>query len=150
MQCPMTVEDCRVTALLWFHGNDIEGPLPGEVVMRDSVLRLGRGNPDQTLIVNTAITPEPPLEPVIRRVVLQNNRITGKVRLEHAESVTLEGNRLEGPGDTIRFGNIGAAVLRRNRGADGNPLGSDHLIFADEAAHAAVQLEPWQKRESMR
>jgi hypothetical protein len=142
MQCPMTVEDCQVTALLWFHGNDIEGPLPGEVVVRDSVLRLGRGNPDQTLIVNAAIAPEPPSEPVIGRVVLQNNRITGKVRLEHAESLVLEGNRLEGTGDSILFGNIGAAVLRGNLDPDGNPLGHDRLTFADDAARAAVRIEP--------
>ncbi|MEN8254824.1 MAG: hypothetical protein ABFR33_05070 [Verrucomicrobiota bacterium] len=51
-QNSVTLEDCDITALAWFYGNDLEGPGPEQVVVRDSVIRRGSGNDDLCLIIN--------------------------------------------------------------------------------------------------
>ncbi|MHC5056430.1 MAG: hypothetical protein ACYTKD_17170 [Planctomycetota bacterium] len=45
LQSPVTLESCEVTAFLWFYGEQVEGPFPSNVTVRDCVLRRGRGNP---------------------------------------------------------------------------------------------------------
>ena len=50
MQSPMTLQDCDVTALLWFYAGHREGPFPSRATVNDCLLRRGRGNPAYAVI----------------------------------------------------------------------------------------------------
>jgi hypothetical protein len=97
MQSSLTMESCSVTALLWFYGESIEGPGPQRVTLRNCVLRRGRGNRTNALIVsgtgrNRGHLLRPPR--LIEEVELSNCRIYGGVTIRGAGKVVLKNNRL--------------------------------------------------------
>lgn len=142
LQCPMTIENTEITALAWFYGESIEGPLPSNVTVRNCTLRLGRGNPHLAVAFTAALTPEPPSEPVLSGIVLENNVIDGELSIAHARDVTLAGNRFEDTGRSkLTISNARAVTLRDNRFGEA-PLGPDHVVFGDEATRDAVSFEP--------
>lgn len=142
LQCPMTIEDTEITALAWFYGESIEGPLPSNVTVRNSTLRLGRGNPHLAVAFTAALTPEPPSEPVLSHILLEGNVIDGEVSVSHAEDVTLTGNRFEDAGRSkLTIVNARDVRLRDNRIGEA-PLGPEHVAFGDEASRDEVSFEP--------
>jgi hypothetical protein len=52
IQSPVTMERCDVEGLLMFYCDDVEGPMPGGSVVRDSTLRRGRGNHSLAVAIN--------------------------------------------------------------------------------------------------
>lgn len=95
----LTVEDCDVYALLWFYSAPVEGPVPENVEVIDSVLRQGRGNPEIAVSFfgwqsNGAPQELPPPEEFpMRNLRIENNTIYGDLRINGAAGVTLVNNR---------------------------------------------------------
>lgn len=121
-QSPVTVEDCDITALAWFYGDQLEGPLPSDVTVRRCRLRIGRGN-DQLAAKFECNIDGPDgkraqvRQPVIDRVRLEDNEIDGRLELVDCREVTLARNRFITP--------AGSLALRGCQGVtlDGNTRG---------------------------
>jgi hypothetical protein len=100
-QSPVTIEDCDITAFCWFYGDNIEGPLPREVVIRNSRLRQGRGNPDLvasfTSLIEAGGKRVRPTEPVLFNVRLENNTMDGELDIGYVANLALRGNRFVPP-----------------------------------------------------
>jgi hypothetical protein len=126
LQSPVTLEECDVTALLWFYAEPIEGPFPGPVTVKDCVLRRGRGNATYAVICSGASQrndPESALPPrALHDFAFLHNRIAGGVSIEGVERLRMEDNvLLEPKGPFVVERNHGVA-LSRNRLADGTSL----------------------------
>ncbi len=144
-QSPVKVENCDIMAFCWFYGDDLEGPLPKNVVVRNSSLRLGRGNPEMIANFTSRITGmdgkiAAPSEPVIQDVLLENNTIDGRLDIGYASNVRLNGNRFIPP--------RGKIIIRHSRNIrmKNNMLGNDplnrieQLDIADEPTRRDVSF----------
>jgi hypothetical protein len=101
-QCPVTLEACDVTALLWFYGEEIEGPFPSHVVVRDCLLRRGRGNP--RLAVSFAGRARGDGRPsAIHDIVFERNRVWGDLSIFGVDRVRLDGNEFPETGASVRI-----------------------------------------------
>lgn len=126
MQSPVHLENCGVTALLWFYAEPVEGAFPGGVTIRNCVLRRGRGNPTLALVFSGGPTgdaagPDAQAPPrAIHDVLLEGNRIWGSAQVEGVEGLKILANQfleprattaLAGNYDCEIFGNTGPAGL---------------------------------------
>ena len=119
LQSSITIDDCDVTALLWFYGENIEGPIPSSVEVLNSRLRLGRGNPNLAVSFTSAIhgrgpSTLRPQEPVITNILLRNNEIDGHLNIDYAENVSLQNNRFLEPRSRLRFLESKNILLQNN------------------------------------
>jgi hypothetical protein len=95
-QSSVTIEKCNITALSWFYGANIEGPLPSNVIVKNSRLALGRGNDVISVSFNTnmkydGVAYAPQGQP-ITNVLLQGNVIDGNLVIKHCRNVSVIGN----------------------------------------------------------
>lgn len=98
MQCSLTMESCAVTALLWFYSEDIEGPGPQSVSIRNCTLHRGRGNAQNAVIFSGApkdknsdsakLTPR-----LLQSVDLTGNQIYGGLSLKGVENIFMLNNQ---------------------------------------------------------
>lgn len=126
MQSPVTMEDCDVTALLWFYSEPIEGPYPGPVVVRNCTLRRGRGNPVHAVIVSggpadrdaagSASGPR-----AIHDITFENNRIYGGFVVEGVEGLRIVKNRFPEPGAPFVLNGNRHQQVSGNTDAAGRP-----------------------------
>jgi hypothetical protein len=99
MQSSVRLENCDVTALLWFYSEDIEGPYPTDVVIRDCVLRRGRGNPETAVTFAGApdgdtADPDAGKPPrAVHNILIENNEIKGGFQMRGVENARLLNNR---------------------------------------------------------
>lgn len=101
-QSPVTLEGCDATALLWFYAEEIEGPFPSHVVVRDCLLRRGRGNP--RLAVSFAGRVNADGRPsAIRDVVFERNRVWGDFSMIGLDRARLDRNEFLEPGARVRI-----------------------------------------------
>ena len=142
-QSPVTLEHCDVTALLWFYGEHIEGPLPSGSVVRHCRLRLGRGNPELAVACNgrlnglpasAATTGMPPLVDL----QFEDNEIDGRFDVRHARQVQLSNNRFAPERGHLTIGDCREVLLQGNR------LGEEVL------SATRVQIEDQATRDSLR
>ena len=145
-QSPVTIENCDISALSWFYGDNIEGPLPRRVVVRGSRLLLGRGNPTIVLAFACCMTDPAgrlavPRTPVLRGVLLEDNVIDGALDLSDAEDVTLRRNRFAAPRSQIRITRSRRVTLDGNRLGDALLDRADQLTISDDATRASVRFE---------
>jgi len=95
----LTLENCDVYALLWFYSAPMEGPMPENVEILDSVLRQGRGNPEVAASFlgwqsNGAPKKLPPANQFpMRNLRIENNTIYGDLQINGAAKVILTNNR---------------------------------------------------------
>lgn len=102
LQSPVRLEKCNVTALLWFYAEPVEGPFPSGVVVKDCVLRRGRGNPKLAVSVSGQARPdakgphatEPPR--AIHDLLFTGNEVRGVMAVNGAQDVRMEHNRFVG------------------------------------------------------
>jgi hypothetical protein len=142
-QSPVTVDDCDITAFCWFYGDNIEGPLPSRVTIRNSRLRQGRGNPQMVASFTSLIRgadgkPAPPRQPVIPGVVLKDNVIDGTLDLGFVENATLEGNRFLSPRGSLAIRESRSVTLHDNLLGDSPLERPDQIRIPDEATRRAV------------
>jgi hypothetical protein len=100
-QSPVTVEGCDVYALMWFYGNEVEGPLPSGSVVRGCTLRQGRGNPKYAVsVIGWRDLKEPDALPAKEEFPLQGfhfekNRVSGRLLLNGVSGIELKNNRFD-------------------------------------------------------
>jgi hypothetical protein len=95
MQSNVIMENCVATTLLWFYSETIEGPGPESVIIRNSVLKRGRGNATKCLIVDgmSDFSQNDPLPRRTASVMIENCQIYGKSEIIGCDTVTLSGNQ---------------------------------------------------------
>jgi hypothetical protein len=104
---PVTISGCRINALAWFTGDEIEAPIPGDIEVSDTQFRLGQGNPDLVLVVDGPhLEGHGPTEPVIDHVLFRHNRIWGDVSIGDADHVVLDGNLFADNWRHVTFHNV--------------------------------------------
>ncbi len=101
-QCPVTLEACDVTALLWFYGEEIEGPFPSHVVVRDCLLRRGRGNPRLAVSIAGRLGGDG-RPSAVHGVVFERNRIWGDFSMIGVARARLDQNEFLEPGASVRI-----------------------------------------------
>lgn len=112
---PVTIDGCQINALAWFTGDEIEAPLPSNVTVRNSVLRLGQGNPSIVMALGGPhLDGHGPTEPVIPNVRFEHNRVWGDFVLSDAENVVLVNNAFEATDSAIVFNDVRNVTLRGN------------------------------------
>lgn len=99
LQSSVTVENCDVDALLYFSCNQLEGPVPENIVVRNCILKQGRGN-DQYAVVfhgwHGGHAPEKLPGDAgfpMRNIVFENNTVYGGLKIDGAFGVQLRHTR---------------------------------------------------------
>ena len=120
LQSRVTLEHCDVIGLLWFYGEQIEGPLPSGSVVRNSRLRLGRGNPEivvgcQGRLWNFPRPVAPGGTPPLADLLFEDNEIDGRFDLRHARNVRLINNRFVPERGRLTIGDCREVLLKGNR-----------------------------------
>jgi len=144
-QSPVTIEGCRLNAFCWFHSEDIEGPIPSRVVIRDSALRLGRGNHalaasfDGILRIGNA-SPPPAPQAAIAKVLLERNTVDGLVRLAGIKQLELHENRFHGPRSKLLLTRCDNVLLADNELGGERIERVSQLNVADEPTRSAIEI----------
>lgn len=106
-QSPITIEKSDLVALSWFYGSNLEGPLPSSVLIKDSRLLLGRGNPNSIAVVSSEMSYHNalymPKEPVMAKFTLKNSVLDGYLSLNFVERVRIIGNNFIVPGAKLKL-----------------------------------------------
>lgn len=102
LQSPVTLEACEVTALLWFYGEKVEGPFPSGVVVRDCVLKRGRGNP-RLAVSFVGRAKDASGRSAVRDVIFERNRVWGDFSMVGVDGARLAANEFLEPGATVRI-----------------------------------------------
>jgi hypothetical protein len=131
--------------ICWFYGDNIEGPLPRDVVIKNCRLRVGRGNHElvasfTSLIAGTDGKQVLPRQPVINNVLLQNSTVDGIFDIGFAENVTLSANRFLPPRGRLRIHDSRSILLEDNR-LGGLPLNRlDQIVVPDEFTRRTITI----------
>jgi hypothetical protein len=104
-QSPVTLENCESNALLFFYSDTVEGPLPSGSIVRNCILRQGRGNLRDAVSIQgwrqgtkANATPTPGHALPLRNILLDNNEIYGGVSARNVNALKFQNNRFtEGP-----------------------------------------------------
>jgi hypothetical protein len=116
----VTLENCDITAFVWFTGDKIETPIPSDVVIKNCRLRLGRGNANWAVRFATPVDHGPAPENAgedqlpIHNVLMSGNDIYGGLSLASVSDVTLEDNRFHRDDSPISFRRVQRVLLRDN------------------------------------
>jgi hypothetical protein len=143
-QSSVIIDGCDIKALSWFYGDNTEGPIPSNILIKNSNLFLGRGNPTSVVVFSSNMTsngvPAPPKEPVIANIILQNNTIDGGLKIGYADKVCLLNNQFLLPRSAISLEDTRHVFLRDNSlgGAKINTL--SQIRFMDEASAASAVI----------
>lgn len=100
LQSGVALEDCDVTALLWFYGERIEGPFPSDVLVRNCTIRRGRGNPDLAVIF-AGRDPVDERPSGVHDVVFENNEVWGDFAMLGVDRARMTGNAFPEEGAQI-------------------------------------------------
>ncbi len=102
LQSPVTLEGCEVTAFLWFYGEGVEGPFPSRVVVRDCVLRRGRGNP-RLAVSFTGRARGAGGPSAVHDVAFERNRVWGGFSMTGVDDARVGGNEFLEAGAAVRI-----------------------------------------------
>ncbi len=96
MQSPVTLDNCDITALLWFYGEEVEGAFPSNVKINNCRLRRGRGNAIYGVVFagmpkTSSADNVPPR--AIHDISLILNDIYGGFIMQGVENILMKGNR---------------------------------------------------------
>lgn len=148
MRSPMTIEDSVFRSLVWFHAEQVETPIPHDLVIRRNEFTRGRGNPTSAVVFNAYIAPHQPdgTRPMSRNIVFEDNTVRGGMVVRNVESMTLRNNRFAEEGAELSFRNVTDVVLEHNRSATGAFTPPD---AHGEAAPQWVNVgrDAWRSRE---
>ena len=145
-QSPVTVEDCDITALCWFYGDNIEGPLPANVIIKNSRLRAGRGNPKIAIAFTSLISgkdgkPVTPTQPVILNVRLEGNTLDGVVEFGYVKNLLLAGNLFVPPCSKLTIYESRAVLLQDNFLGDTRLDRLEQIEVRDAATQRAIVIQ---------
>ena len=144
-QSRVTLEDCDVTALLWFYGETIEGPLPSGSVVSHCRLRLGRGNPEIAVACSGRLNELPASAattgmPALVDLLFEENEIDGHFDLRHAQKVQLVNNRFAPERGQLTIGDCREVLLKGNRLGE-ETLPAARIQIEDQATRDSVQQQ---------
>ncbi len=144
-QTRVTLEDCDVTALLWFYGETIEGPLPSGSVVRRCRLRLGRGNPEIAVACSGRLNglPTPAATngmPPLMDLRFEENEIDGRFDLRHAQKVQLVNNRFAPDRGQLAISDCREVLLQGNRLGE-QTMPAARIQIEDQATRDSVQQQ---------
>jgi hypothetical protein len=98
-QSPVTLEECDISAFVWFYSEELEGPMPSGSVVRGCTFRQGRGNDRYALSFNgwrsgsaPAQLPDPHVFP-LQNIRVENNRIYGGLHIDGVYQAVLTDNK---------------------------------------------------------
>jgi hypothetical protein len=96
----VTLDGCESNALLFFYSDPVEGPFPSGSVVRNCVLRQGRGNPRNAVSIQgwrhgtkSGTQPISAAALPLRGILFENNKIHGGVSASHVASLVFRNNR---------------------------------------------------------
>lgn len=145
-QSSLIIDNCDIKALSWFYGDNIEGPIPSDILIKNSNLFIGRGNATIAATFSSSMTkdgePYPSKEPVIFNVILQNNVIDGELRIEHADKVSLLNNQLLLPRSKLFIGNSRQVLLRNNSLGNTKINALGQINFLDDESRKSTTIWP--------
>ena len=150
-QSSVIIDSCEIKALAWFYGNNTEGPLPSNILIKNSHLFLGRGNPTNAVVFSSNMTSNgiaaAPTTPVLANIILQNNTIDGGLHIAYAEKVCLLNNTFLLPRSNLSLAHSRHVLLRGNRlgAAEGGLYNQIH--FMDESSRAATVVWPERRND---
>ncbi|MEM7682338.1 MAG: hypothetical protein AAF288_10325 [Planctomycetota bacterium] len=121
MRSPMTIEDSVFRSLVWFHAEQVETPIPHDLVIRRNEFTRGRGNPSTAVAFNAYIALHQPdgTRPASRNITFENNRVRGDMVVRNVETFRLTHNRFEEADAAIQFRNVRDVTFSHNRGPQG-------------------------------
>ncbi len=124
-QSPVTLENNDIQALVWFYGEDVEGPLPSGSIVRNNTFKRGRGNPEIAVsilgVMRVGFEAEETIIPSskeafpLRDIVFENNRVYGDLVIDRVHGLQLRGNRFPDGLGSSRIAESFDVSLRRNR-----------------------------------
>ena len=118
LQTPVTLEQCEVTAFLWFNAMRPEGPYPSNIVIRECSLRRGRGNP-RLAVSFAGRRPGRTGPSAIHDFVMERNRIWGDFSMIGVDRARIKDNQFCEPGAAIRIEGCTSVETKGNRDAQG-------------------------------
>ncbi len=144
-QSSVTIDNCNIIAFSWFWTTNIEGPIPGDVVVRNSRLFVGRGNDKMAASFNTSLSDGgkvyPSVGQPISNVLLQNNEIRGNLMIKYCKKVSVVDNNFSGKNSEIQIGNCGKLLFSDNM-LNGSKLERrDQIIFMDEESKRGTTVK---------
>ena len=144
-QSRVTLEQCDITALSWFYGEHIEGPLPSGSVVRQCLLRLGRGNSEIAVSCNGRINglPAPAAvadRPALSDLLFEENEIDGRFEIRRARGVRLVNNRFAPERGQVTLGECREVLLTGNR-LGNEALPADRIRILDQAMRDATRSQ---------
>jgi len=144
-QSSVTIDKCDIIALSWFYGANIEGPLPRDVVVKNSRLYLGRGNDVSSVIFSTNMTnggtAYVPKSQPISNVLLQNNDIDGNLVIKHSQNVSVVGNSFSIQSSAIQIKNSRNLLFRDNRFEFLDISSASQIEFQDDGSKNDSEVE---------
>jgi len=112
---PLTIEDTHINGVVWFHGDEHESPLPSNIHVTNSVLRVGQGSPNLSVVMNgPTFEGHSPAQPVMHDVFFTGNRIYGDFQISDVDNLVLTQNQFVDPSRMISFVNVTGLVLSGN------------------------------------
>ena len=143
-QSSLIIDNCDIKALSWFYGDNIEGPIPSNILVKNSRLFVGRGNAAIAVAFSSNMTKDgvhySSKERVISNVILQNNVIDGELRIEHADKVSLLNNKFLLPRSKLFLGNSRHIFLRDNLLGNSKMDAPDQINFQDEESKTSTTI----------
>ena len=143
-QSSLIIDDCDIKALSWFYGDNIEGPIPSNILIKNSRLFLGRGNAAIAVAFSSNMTkdgvPYSSKEQVISNIILQNNLIDGELRIEHTDKVSLLNNKFLLPRSKLFLGNSRHIFLRDNLLGNSKIDAPNLINFQDDESKASTTI----------
>lgn len=118
-QSGVTIKSCDFSALAWFYGDSIEGPLPHGTTITRSHFKRGRGNPQIAVSFTSLFSDREarvsiPTQPVIFGLRIDDCSFEGQVEFNYVKNITLQGNNFKTPGYSLAFKKCAEISLRSN------------------------------------
>ena len=143
-QSSVTIDNCDIKAISWFYGDNIEGPIPSNILIKNSELLLGRGNATIAVAFSVNMTKDgilyPSKEQAISNVILQNNVIDGELRIGSADKVSLLNNKFLLLRSKIFLGNSRHIFLRDNLLGNSKIDDSNQINFLDDESKKSTTI----------
>lgn len=143
-QSSITIDHCGIYALSWFYGDNIEGPIPSNLFIKNSKLFVGGGNETIAALFSSNMSKDGKLysskQPVIFNVILLNNIINGELRIEHSDKISLLNNTFLLPRSKLFLSNCRNVLLKGNLIGNKKLNSFSQIHFMDESSEKSTTI----------
>ena len=144
-QTSVTIDQCELTGLSYFQSTELEGPIPSNVVVKNSILKQGVGSADYAFKTSSTFkidgnTSTPQYQP-FTNYLFQNNEFYGGVDLGYMENVTFINNTFKDANKGLSITDSRNCLVRDNK-IGRIPLDNESQItFADHLSEESTLVE---------